>query len=78
MPSPKKPVPILPAGTIVTRQARGKKPIHGQGRILESFTTSDKLGRRQIVYRVQILESGLVRDWPGPHCVVVTPAPASA
>lgn len=74
----KVPVSILPVGTIVSRQARGKVHIHNQGRIVDSFTKSDKLGRRQIFYRVQVLESGLVRDWPGPHCQVVTPPPASA
>jgi hypothetical protein len=70
--------PILPVGTIVSRQARGQRRIQNQARILEAFTKSDKLGRRQIVYRVQILESGVVREWPGPHCVVFNPAPASA
>lgn len=78
MPSPKIPVAMLPVGTIVTRQARGKQHIHNQGRIVEAFTTSDRLGRRQIRYRVQILESGVVREWPGSHCVVLSPAPASA
>jgi|GEM_PF-5484065 hypothetical protein len=72
------PAPILPVGTIVSRQARGTRRIQNQARILEAFTTSDKLGRRQIRYRVQILESGVVREWPGSHCVVLTPAPASA
>jgi hypothetical protein len=73
----KPPVAVLPPGTIVTRQARGKKHIHDQGRVLESFTTSDKLNRRQLWYRVEI-QPGLVRDWPGSHCQVLCPAPASA
>lgn len=68
--------PILPVGTIVSRQARGRDRIQNQARILDAFTISDRLGRRQIRYRVQILESGVVRDWPGSHCVVVSPAPA--
>lgn len=73
----KGPAPVLPAGTIVTRQARGNKLIHKQGRILKAFTTTDKLNRRQIWYRVEI-EPGLVRDWPGPHCTVLCPPPAIA
>jgi hypothetical protein len=72
------PVPFLSVGTIVLRQARGVRTIHYHGRIVDSFTKSDKLGRRQIWYRVQVLESGLTRDWPGSHCQPVTPAPASA
>jgi hypothetical protein len=72
------PAPLLPVGTIVVRQARGLRTIHTHGRILDAFTKSDKLGRRQIWYRVQILESGITRDWPGSHCQTVTPAPASA
>lgn len=74
----KSPAPILPVGTIVSRQARGKDRIQNQARILDAFTIPDKLGRRQIRYRVQILESGAVREWPGSHCVVLSPAPASA
>lgn len=76
--SVKTPVAVFPVGTIVKRQSRGRQIIHNQGRVVDSFMKSDKLGRRQIIYRVQILESGLVRDWPGPHCTLVTPAPASA
>lgn len=78
MATTKTPAPVLPAGTIVSRQARGKQHIHNQARILAAFTKSDRLGRRQIVYRVQILQSGVVRDWPGSHCVVLSPAPAEA
>lgn len=78
MATTKAPAPILPVGTIVTRQARGRDLIQKQARILDAFTISDKLGRRQIRYRVQILESGVVREWPGSHCVVLNPAPASA
>lgn len=78
MATTKAPAPILPVGTIVTRQARGQQRIQNQARILDAFTIPDKLGRRQIRYRVQILESGVVREWPGSHCVVLTPAPASA
>lgn len=72
------PTSILPVGTIVSRQARGKHRIQNQARILDAFMIPDKLGRRQIRYRVQILESGVVREWPGSHCVVLTPAPAFA
>lgn len=78
MATTKAPAPILPVGTIVTRQARGRDLIQKQARILEASTKSDKLGRRQIVYRVQILESGAVREWPGSHCIVLNPAPANA
>lgn len=72
------PVQLLPVGTIVLRQSRGMRTIHLHGRILESFTKLDKLGRRQIWYRVQVLDSGITRDWPGSHCQPITPAPASA
>lgn len=72
------PAPLLPPGTIVTRQARGVRNIQLHGRILESFTTSDKLGRRQIWYRCHVLETGVTRNWPGSHCLVVTPAPADS
>lgn len=78
MASSKTPVPVLPPGTIVVRQARGTTRIQDTARIIDAFTVSDKLGRRLIRYRVQILESGLIRDWPGSHCRVLTPAPASA
>lgn len=78
MATTKAPTPILPVGTIVSRQARGKHHIQNQARILDAFMIPDKLGRRQIRYRVQILESGVVREWPGSHCVVLTPAPAFA
>lgn len=72
------PVSILPVGTIVTRQARGRSIANNHGRILESYTKTDKLNRRQIWYRVQIIESGLIRDWPGSHCRPHAAAPASA
>lgn len=78
MPSKPKPMPVLPVGTIVQRQSRGACRIQSPARILQAFTKSDRLGRRQIVYRVQILEFGVVRDWPGSHCVVLNPAPANA
>lgn len=68
----------LPTGTIVTRQRRGLRDVQIQARILDSFTISDKLGRRQIWYRCQLLSNGVIRDWPGSHVIVVTPAPASA
>ena len=70
--------PLLPAGTIVTRQARGLRDVQIHARVVDSFTTSDKLGRKQIWYRCQLLSTGVVRDWPGSHVIVVTPAPASA
>lgn len=71
-----KSVTIHPAGTIVTKQRRGLRTIQKHARILESFTTLDKLGRKQVWYRCQELETGLIRDWPGSHCLVVAPAPA--
>lgn len=72
------PATVLPPGTIVQLQARGGDRIQGPARILEASTSTDKLGRRLIRYRVQILDSGLTREWPGPHCKVISPAPASA
>lgn len=75
---PSKPVAVLPVGTIVQRQPRGARRIQSPARILDSFMKSDKLGRRQIWYRVQTLEDGLIREWPGSHCLLHTPAPALA
>lgn len=59
-------------------QARGMQHVHNLERILRLSTISDKLGRRQIRYHVQILESGAVREWSGSHCVVLSPAPTFA
>lgn len=70
--------PLLPPGTIVCRQSRGLRDVQMQARIVDSFTTSDRLGRRQIWYRCQLLNTGVIRDWPGSHVIVVSPAPASA
>lgn len=73
---PSSPVPVLPVGTIVQRQQRGTGRIHPPARILDSFTKWDRLGRRQIWYRVQTLEDGLIREWPGSHCQMQAAAPA--
>ena len=70
--------PLLLPGTIVARQSRGLRDIQMQARVLDSFTTSDKLGRKQIWYRCEVLTTGVIRNWPGSHLTVITPAPASA
>lgn len=66
----------LPIGTVVTRQSRGIKTKHFQGRILESFTTQDKLGRPWLWYQVQILNSTATARWPASHCKPSDPVPA--
>lgn len=66
--------PLSP-GTIVSRESRGLRSIQMQAQILNSFTVSDKLGRRQIWYRCQLVNNGVIRDWPGSHITVITPAP---
>lgn len=68
-------ISIHAPGTIVTRQPRGVRRIHHTARILDHFTTTDKLGRRQIWYRCHVIELGVERNWPHSHCVVITPTP---
>jgi hypothetical protein len=69
--------PIYAPGTIVKKQRRGARNIQHHGRILSHFTTQDKLGRKQGWYRCHVIETGVERDWPASHCLVVQAAPAA-